>query len=163
MSPKFDPNDWERLLILNADDIDYKVLSDDVLEKLALSEEPFIATLALGELGTRRSTRAGTVARQILEGTEADRFLRATAMRTWSQVDPGAALDYIAKNAGEAEPYVLDSMMTVIERNRSELQRAAGRAAVTAVVARLQSQPSESDIGAERRAEFLEAYGSSRD
>lgn len=158
-APKFDPNDWEQLLILNADDIDYKVLSDDVLEKLALSEEPFIATLALGELGSRRSARAGTVARQILEGTEADRFLRATALRVWSQVDPAAALGYIAKHAGDADPYVVDSMMSVIERNRSEVQMELGQSAVKALVARLRSKPAEAHIPDEHRNDFLKSFG----
>lgn len=156
----FDPKDWERLLLLNSDDIDYRALPDEVLEKLALSEEQSIATLALSELVTRAAPSAQGIAQKILDSADSDRFLKAAAIEGLYEIDPSAAFDYIRAHAGEADPYVVESMVSLIVENEPDQTAEPARSAIQALLKRLQSRPKEGEILSQRRADFLEAYGS---
>lgn len=154
---------WERLLTLNADEIDYSSLPEAVLEKLALAEEPFIATLAVGELVTRRSSRARPVLSELLDTSksQADRYLQAAALEGLYEIDANAALQHIATHSAQSDPYVLSSMIELIQGNEPDPNAEPARSAIQAVAARLRSRPEESEITAQQRADFLEAYGGS--
>ena len=76
-----------------ADDIDYASLDLGLLRDLALQrEEPFIATLALGELAMRGGRVAGEAAGSILGAALWDRYLHAFAVKVLYGADPVAAI-----------------------------------------------------------------------
>ena len=102
------------LLMLTDDQIDYKSLSEQVLKRLALDVEPYIAQSALTELQIRESNEAVPTACQLLSSAQADRYLQATAIEILFQMDRDKGLDYMIEYAPTCDPYVLNEMMNLI-------------------------------------------------
>lgn len=69
------------LMILTDEDINYSSLSVDILKGLALGDELFIATSALGELSRKNSSVAASTAWEILSNSRGDCYLQAAAER----------------------------------------------------------------------------------
>lgn len=159
MSEEAGPSDWKGLLMLNADDIEYQTLADDVLENLALSSEPYIATLSLTELVRRQSPRARPVIDKLLGGSsQADRYLRASALEGMFELEPDAAMRYIAANAAGSEPYVLNSMVELILVNEPDPEAEPAASAIHAVAEQLRAHPETEEISPQQRSDFLDAY-----
>ncbi len=164
MSEQEPAEDWKHYLRLNADDIEYGSLSDQLLQNFALSSEPYIATLALGELVARRSDRARSVLDELLRGTGSNpnRYVHAAALEGLYELDPNAALQEMATHAKSCDPYVVSSMVDLIEGNEPDVHAEPARSAIAAVVARLRTwQDGDAEITAQRRTNFLDAYGTS--
>ena len=102
------------LLMLTDDEINYKSLSEEVLKRLALDVEPYIAQSALTELQIRESQEALPTACQILSSVQVDRYLQATAIEIIFQMDRDKGLDYMIEYAPSCDPYVLNEMMNLI-------------------------------------------------
>ena len=102
------------LLMLTDDQINYKSLSEQVLKRLALDVEPYIAQSALTELQIRESEEALPIACQILSSVQADRYLQATAIEILFQMDRDKGLDYMIEYAPSCDPYVLNEMMNLL-------------------------------------------------
>jgi hypothetical protein len=79
------------LMRLTDDEIDYDALSDDELKELALGDELFIATSALGELDNRNGNLGAEVAWEILSNSKSERYLQAAALETLFQGNPELA------------------------------------------------------------------------
>jgi len=77
--------DIDKLLMLDAEDIDYESLPDGVLKALAICEEPYIATYALGALYDRDREAARQVTLELLSDVEADEQLKAYAIKISSR------------------------------------------------------------------------------
>lgn len=75
----------DKLLMLDADDIDYELLPDEVLKALATSEEPYIATYAVGALYDRNRAAARQVIVELLSDPQADQHLKAYAIKIASR------------------------------------------------------------------------------
>jgi hypothetical protein len=160
MSGERGDSEWKRLLMLNADDIKYPTLAEDVLEHLALSEEPYIATLSLAELVGRHSPRARPVIDKLLSSSpiQVDRYLRAAALEGMYELDPDAALQYMGAHAAGSDPYVVNSMVELILANEPDPEADPARSAIRAVAAQLRAQPHAEEISAQQRSDFLDVY-----
>lgn len=144
--------------MLNADDIEYASLTDDVLEHLALSEEPYIATLSVAELVRRHSPRARPVIDKLLSGSEADRYLRVAALEGMYELEPDGAFQYIAAHARTSDPYLVNSMVELILANEPDPKADPARSAIRAVAERLRAQPETEEISPQQRSDFLDGY-----
>lgn len=85
------------LMMLTNEDIDYNILSLDALKQLALSDELFIATSALGELSRKNSSIAASTAWEILSNSRGDCYLQAAALETIFEYDQEKELTYISE------------------------------------------------------------------
>ncbi len=92
---KFDELDL--FMLMDASDIEYSNISEDMLVKLALCDELYIANYALAELSARDSNQASVVAWQILSTLKGDYYLQAAALSVLSETDKEKVLDYINK------------------------------------------------------------------
>jgi len=70
----------EDIIMLDDYDVDYAVLPDDTLGRLALCNELYIATSALNELSVRNPTLTIPVAWQIIATEHGDYYLQKLAM-----------------------------------------------------------------------------------
>src|SRR5262245_13002008 len=97
------------LLLVPADDIDYRGLDAAVLLQLATQrDEPFIATSALGELGARAVPEARAAAESILAGEPWDRHLHAFALTTLYGADRDAGAAAMTRLVdGARDPVIL--------------------------------------------------------
>jgi hypothetical protein len=104
------------LLMMSDKDIDYKSLSEETLEQLALviEIEPYIANSALMELLIRNSPRAASTAWKILSTSTEERYLRSTALKIVFKMDREKALDYMIKHARKAEIYLINTMIEIL-------------------------------------------------
>jgi hypothetical protein len=110
------------LMMLTDDEIDYNTLSDDELKELALGDELFIATSALGELENRNGNLGAEVAWEILSNAKGDRYLQAAALETFFQGNPELALDYMKEQAQKCDRYVLKTILELMIENSSDFQ-----------------------------------------
>lgn len=155
----FNPDDWEGLLLHAANDIDYRALPEEVVAKLALSDDPSISTLALADLVSRQSGKARYVAWTLLHSPGSDRHLKAAALEALYEVDPEEAFRYIEANAERTDSYLVKSMLDLMVVNEVDASREPARSAAARLRERLGRRPEEDGIPAQRRADFLEAYG----
>lgn len=110
------------LMMLTDDEIDYNTLSDGELKELALGDELFIATSALGELENRNGNLGAEVAWKILSNSKGDRYLQAAALETLFQCNPERALDYMKEQAQKGDRYILNTIVELIFENNSYFQ-----------------------------------------
>src|SRR5919202_5449730 len=108
------------LMMLTDDEIDYDTLSDDQLKELALGDELFIATSALGELENRNANLGAEVAWEILSNSKGDRYLQAAALETLFQGNPELALDYMKEQVQKCDRYLLNTIIQLIIENSSD-------------------------------------------
>jgi predicted DNA-binding protein len=111
-----------KLMMLTDDEIDYNTLSDDELKELALGDELFIATSALGELENRNGNLGAEVAWEILSNAKGDRYLQAAALETLFQGNPELALDYMKEQAQKCDRYLLNTIIELMIENSSDFQ-----------------------------------------
>lgn len=105
------------LMILTDEDIDYSTLSIDILKGLALGDELFIATSALGELSRRNSSVAASTAWEILSNSRGDCYLQAAALETLFEYDQEKALTYIREQVPKCNTYILNSILEIMIEN----------------------------------------------
>lgn len=110
------------LMILTDNEIDYGNLSDEELKELALGDELFIATSALGELENRNSNLGAEVAWEILSNSKGDRYLQAAALETLFQGNPELALDYMKEHAQKCDRYILKTAIELMIENPSDFK-----------------------------------------
>lgn len=114
------------LMMLADDDIDYSSLSVETLKELALGDELFIATSALGELANRDRSLGAEVARVILLESRGDRYLQAAALETLFQCNRELALDYMKEQAQKCDRYLLKTVIDLIIENPSVFSSGRG-------------------------------------
>jgi hypothetical protein len=114
------------LMMLTDDEIDYENLSDDELKELALGDELFIATSALGELENRKSKQASNIACSILSNSKGDRYLQAAALETLFQSNQKRALHYMNQRTRNWDHYLLKTVIELIIENPSVFSSGLG-------------------------------------
>jgi mRNA-degrading endonuclease RelE of RelBE toxin-antitoxin system len=114
------------LMMLTDDEIDYQTLSDDELKELALGDEMFIATSALGELENRKSKKASNIACSILSNSKGDRYLQAAALETLFQSNQKRALHYMTQRSQNWDHYLLKTVIELIIENPSVFSSGLG-------------------------------------
>lgn len=114
------------LMMLTDDEIDYNTLSDDELKELALGDEMFIATSALGELENRKSKKASNIACSILSNSKGDRYLQAAALETLFQSNQKRALHYMTQRSQNWDHYLLKTVIELIIENPSVFSSGLG-------------------------------------
>lgn len=92
-------DELDLLMMMNADDIDYSNLSEDMLQTLALDDELYVANYAIAELSRRESKEASSVAWQILSNSLGDCYLQTAALKILFHMNREKALNYISKQA----------------------------------------------------------------
>lgn len=102
------------LLMLTDQEIDFKGLSVEVLEQLALESDPYIANAALTELWARNRTMAVETAQELLARTTIDHFLQATALRVVFAVNREMALNYMRRHGANAHPQLLNTLIDLL-------------------------------------------------
>ena len=107
------------LMMVTNEDIEYNILSLDTLQQLALSDELFIATSALGELSRRNSSIAASTAWEILSNSRGDCYLQAAALETIFEYDQEKALTYIRQQVTKCNTYILNSILEIMIENES--------------------------------------------
>lgn len=110
------------LMMLADDDIDYSSLSVETLKELALGDELFIATSALGELANRDRSLGAEVAKGILLESRGDRYLQSAALEILFQRNREQALDYMVRYAKECDRYILHTIMELIIENKDDFK-----------------------------------------
>ncbi|WP_148662653.1 hypothetical protein [Scytonema hofmannii] len=153
-------NELDLLMMMNADDINYSNLSEDMLRNLALGDELYIANYALAELSRRESQEASAVAWQILSKSLGDCYLQAASLKILFYINREQALDYIGKQAQHCNPYTLNSIMELMIENESEFQSGHALSVVPIVSERLQKLEDSAEFpDLEVRNSFLKLYG----
>lgn len=109
----------DELTLLGNEDIDYTCLTDDILTKLTLGDDLFIATSALSELTSRRSPQVVPIAKEILCQSVGDRYLQAAAIESLFHVSPSQAVGYIKSYAARGDAYIDNSIAELIMENES--------------------------------------------
>lgn len=103
--------DISKLLMMTPDDIDFELLSTDVLEALVRSnEDQFIATDALHELNIKDPPRSLVTSKDILEGSFGDKFLKAQAIRVIYLLEPNFLYRGFRERVSQYGPFLLDEL-----------------------------------------------------
>ena len=152
-------NDIDKLLILTADEINFSRLTPKILEKLALSEDLFIATLALGELLNRDNSAAATIAQTILAESLGDHFLQASALETLFRTAPKQALTYMTAHVADCDLYFLNTMMELSIEEVPFFKSQANLELITVVLDRLLTLDNNvTQVDPKVRAKFKKTY-----
>ncbi|BAZ16002.1 hypothetical protein NIES4071_78750 [Calothrix sp. NIES-4071] len=147
------------LMMLADEDIDYGSLSVDTLKELALGDELFIATSALGELSQRNGSVAASTAWEILLKLRGDCYLQAAALETIFELDQEKALDYIREQAPKCNTYILNSVLEIMIENESVFRSKNVLPVVSIVIQRLKELDSTTQYPEpEVRDNFLNMY-----
>jgi len=107
-------NQVNDLLMLTDQEIDFKVLSVEMLEQLALESDPYIANAALTELWARNRTMASEAAQELLARNTNEHFLQATALRVVFANNPEAVLHYILTRGATIHPQLLNTLIDLL-------------------------------------------------
>lgn len=110
------------LMLLMDHDIEYKALSDKILQKLSLGDELFVATSALGELLRRRSSLTNSIAQEILFQSKGDKYLQAMALEALFKLDKNQAFKYLEQKVETCDGYLINSIMEIMLENKEEFQ-----------------------------------------
>jgi hypothetical protein len=148
------------LLLRGADEIDYAALDDELLGALALqTDEPFIATLALGEMARRRPARGREIAEVILERAAWDDYLTASAVEILFARDPEAARREMSRLVETtAHPAVLEAMAENVMSDRPRFDDAAGKDFVARLAGKLARAEAKRLSNRELVSDFLQRY-----
>lgn len=153
--------DINELMMLTDEDIDYSNLSEETLKELALGDELFMATSALGELSRRKSSLAALIADEILSQSLGDCYLQANALEVLFDLNRKQALDYISEKGLYSNSYILNTIMELMIENESDFKRGSALSLITFVKERLKEFGScEKFLEPEVRDYFLKLYGS---
>jgi hypothetical protein len=148
------------LMMLTDDEIDYNTLSDEELKELALGDEMFIATSALGELENRNSNLGAEVAWEILSSSKGDRYLQSAALETIFQSNRELAWDYISQHVWDCDRYILNTILELMIENPSDFQSALASSVFLLVRERIKNLNQEEEcISPEVIDSFLNLYG----
>ncbi|GEM_PF-6722051 len=150
-------SELDLLLMMNCDDIDYSSLSEDMLKTLALENELYIATLALGELEKRESKAVDSIAWKILAESHGDSYLQAAALESLFKVNPEQAFQYMTKQVVSCDPYILNSMMELMLEEQPYFKAKNISSLVKIILARLKKYADKLDFGI--KTEFKRTYG----
>ena len=149
------------LMMLTDEQIDYSSLAEETLKELALGDELFIATSALGELSKRKSSVVVSVAWEILSKPQGDQYLQASALEILFNQNREQALEYIKQQAQYCNPYILNSIMELMIENEPDLKSDCTLSVVRLVAERLKEFDEKSRFPEpEVRESFLKLYGS---
>lgn len=108
--------------LMTDEDVNYHNLSEDVLYKLALDDELFIATSALVELRLRKSVFATQAASEILFQSYGDKYLQATALSVFFDMNRERAIDLMVKKAQHYDLYILNTIMELMIENEADFK-----------------------------------------
>jgi hypothetical protein len=104
-------NQVNDLLMLTDQEIDFKGLSVEILEQLALESDPYIANAALTELWSRNRAMAAETAQELLARATNEHFLQATALRVVFANNPQKALHYMLTLGTTVHPHLLNTLI----------------------------------------------------
>ncbi|NER19774.1 MAG: hypothetical protein F6J96_03245 [Symploca sp. SIO1C2] len=124
--------------MMTSEEIDYSNLSEEVLKQLALSEDAFIATEALGELSMRSSNTIIPVAKEILSHSNSDIYLKSSALETLFDLDYPYAVNYILHKVADCESYMLNSAMELLIEAELDLKSDSVQKIVSIILNRIQ-------------------------
>jgi mRNA-degrading endonuclease RelE of RelBE toxin-antitoxin system len=147
------------LMMLTDDEIDYNTLSDDELKELALGDELFIATSALGELENRNGNLGAEVAWEILSNAKGDRYLQSAALETLFQTNRKRALHYMSQHEQNCDHYLLKTVIELIIENPSDFSSGIGWSVSRLARERIKNfKNAEEFIAPELIGSFLKLY-----
>jgi hypothetical protein len=101
------------------------------------SDEQSCATCALSELASRGYPDIGWHCRRILTESDADVWLRCTALALLTKVDPSWSFDYIAREAETCPALLFSEMLSALWSGLWETDTAPAKLAISAVQRRL--------------------------
>lgn len=107
-------NQVNDLLLLTDQDIDFKSLSAEILEQLALESDSYIANAALTELWARDSGMAAEAAQELLARTTGEHFLQATALRVLFAANRESALHCLLTSEANVHPQLLNTLIDLL-------------------------------------------------
>ena len=145
--------------MLTEGEIPYEELSVDELKQLALGEDWFIATSALGELVERDRTTAATVAARILGNSVGDVYLQAAALETAFQIDRDEAVAWMSEQVATCDGYLLDAIATLFLENQTTFQAGLALAVANQLCQRIETLQTETpEIAPDIRERVLSSY-----
>lgn len=104
-------NQVNDLLMLTDQEIDFRGLSVEMLEQLALESDPYIANAALTELWARNRVMAAEASQELLARVTNEHFLQATALRVVFADNPQKALRYMLTHGANIHPQLLNTLI----------------------------------------------------
>lgn len=125
------------LLMMTSEEIDFESLSEGTLKELALCDDLFIATSALGELSGRNSAEAGPIALKILSESHGDRYLQACALETLFGTNREQATNFIKTQAEICDPYILNTILELMIEEQSYFKSSKTSSLVNVILNRL--------------------------
>lgn len=147
------------LSFLDFDEIEYQELSEEVLIKLTLGNELYIATYALAELAFRNSKHVVQISWTILEQSDGDKYLQSTAIHILAEKDSGKAVQYMLDIIDFCEPLILNRIMEIILYYNQNIKKDTIREIALAINKRLTTnwdEEFEEDFIYEEKEVFLE-------
>lgn len=113
---------FEELMMLNADEISYKCLSDKVLVGLALnSGDDFIVTNSVFELKQRFSPVVEELVTRILNESLGDKYVQAQCFKALFELNKYQALEYVERVSDETPLVLLAAMIEMVTIDLEEL------------------------------------------
>lgn len=107
----------DELMMLTEDQIDFELLSIDILKNLALGNELFIATSALAKLGYRDQKQAEMIAWTILSKQKGDSYLQALALEIMFDCNAEKTIQFIQTHWQTMENIILKTVEDIIREN----------------------------------------------
>jgi hypothetical protein len=149
-------DDLANLMLLGFDEIDFDSLSIEVLKKLALANELYIATSALGELEIRDEQMAIFVASNILEISHGDKYLQSSALGTLFRIKPEKAIDCMLKMIKTCDPYIFNTILEILLDNGAVKKNRRFPELINSIANRLNnSDISQNPTAQELKEQFL--------
>jgi hypothetical protein len=127
--------DW--ITALDPSDVDFKMLDDVSLEKLATGSEPYFATLAISELRHRQNPAVAAIARTLLQSDATDQYLKASALGVIFDFDPSWAIEYMLAQVTNADEHILNAIMKIAIRDSEYFKSGKGYRLTRSVLERL--------------------------
>ena len=114
----------DELMILTEDQIDFELLSIDILKSLALGDELFIATSALAKLNECDKEQAEIISWTILSKQKGNSLLQALALEVMFNCNPDKAISFIHAHWETMDDVLLGTVEDIImENNLDNLQK----------------------------------------
>jgi hypothetical protein len=153
----------DELLVLPHDQIDYTSLDAEALRDLATQiNEPYIATSALAELGSRGGPEARAAATAILAAEPWDRHLFAFAITTLCEIDRKAATEAMLRLLdGSNDPKILGAMIECVLSDPGHFKTEPARAFADRLAAKVETVEPDQFTDLDERAAFLARYPAS--
>ena len=148
----------DQISMMISEDIDFNTLSEELLIELALAEDPFIATEALGELRIRENTSVKEIAVNILNQSDGDVYLKSYALDALLEKDQAAAISYIDKHVKSCNLHLFNSIIKLLIENQSNCFSNMTHNTLNKVSERLDKYGEEEELDKQVVNKFRDTY-----